>query len=397
MRYEPIRGESSRPAEEGPSADRSPQRALQERVKELTCLYGVARLAERSELPLDELLRGIAALLPPAWQFPEAARARIVLDDAEYATPGFAPGLDRLRAPLVVGGRDRGLLEVVYLDRRPPADEGPFLAEERHLLDGVAREVAAILDRRDAQAERSRLERELLRADRLATVGQLAAGVAHELNEPLAAILGFAQLAQAAPNVPESIAADLGKIVQACLHAREVVRKLRLFARQLPEERHFVSLNDIIRDNTYLFAARCGREGIELVQELAPDLPAVVGNPAQLAQVLLNLVVNALQAMTPGGRLTLRTQNLGDRVALVVEDTGEGMSEDVLDQIFVPFFTTKDVDRGVGLGLAVVHGIVSAHGGTIVAESRPGAGSRFTVRFPAAGRGPGPAETEESE
>jgi two-component system NtrC family sensor kinase len=396
MRYDSMRGDSSRPNEEG-AADRSPQRELQERVKELTCLYGVARLAERGELPLNELLRGIADLLPPACRFPEVARARVVLDDQDYPTAGFAPGADRLRAPLVVGGRERGLVEVVYLDRRPPADEGPFLAEERHLLDGVAREVAAILDRRESLAERARLERQLLRADRLATVGQLAAGVAHELNEPLAAILGFAQLAQATPDVPPGVAADLAKIVQACLHAREVVRKLRLFARQLPEERIHVRLNDVIRDNTYLFASRCGREGIELVQELAPDLPPVVGNPGQLGQVLLNLVVNALQAMTPGGRLTLRTEAQGERVALVVEDTGEGMSEDVLDQIFVPFFSTKDVDRGVGLGLAVVHGIVSAHGGTIVAESRPGAGSRFTVRFPAAGVGPGPAETEDAE
>jgi signal transduction histidine kinase len=369
--------------------------ALRERVKELTCLYSVARLSEKPELSLPDLLQGIVRLLPPAWQYPEITQARIVLDRRSFETPGFAPGSERQRADIAVAGQVRGFVEVHYAERRPTLDEGPFLHEERNLIDALAREIAGILARRQAQEEKARLEEQLRHADRLATIGQLAAGVAHELNEPLGAILGFAQLSQAEGNLPPRVAGDLAKIVQACLHAREVVRNLRLFARQMPPNLAPVNLNDVVRDNLYFFSARCVKDGVELSQDLAPDLPPIVADAGQLNQVLLNLVVNALQAMPGGGRLTISTRREGDDVLLAVKDTGTGMSEDVLRQVFVPFFTTKEVDQGTGLGLAVVHGIVTSHGGTIVAESQPGIGSVFTVRLPARGRGTGPWQQEE--
>ena len=370
------------------------EEALRERVKELTCLYGLARLFGQPDLPVEELLRSIATLLPPACRYPELARARIVLDDRAHESDGFSPGVTGLRSPLVVRDRDRGFVEVVYLDSPGPPGENPFLDEERSLIELVGDRLSDLLARRQDREDKAALEKQLLHADRLATIGQLAAGVAHELNEPLGAILGFAQLAQAAPDVPAPVATDLAKIVRACLHAREVVRKLRLFARQLPPDRVPVSLNDVVRDNLYFFAARCGSQSVELVQELSPDLPPIVADAGQLNQVLLNLAVNALQAMPGGGRLTLRTSVEGDQVALAVEDTGIGMSEGVLEQVFVPFFTTKDADHGTGLGLAVVHGIVSAHGGTITVESRPGHGSRFTVRLPFVARSVGAGATE---
>jgi len=128
--------------------------------------------------------------------------------------------------------------------------------------------------------------------------------------------------------------------------------------------------------------SRCAREGIKLVRQLSSDLPLITGDASQLHQVLVNLVVNAIQAMPSGGILTIETTRDKDEVLLSVQDTGTGMSEDVLKQIFIPFFTTKQVGQGTGLGLAVVHGIVTSHGGTIHVDSEVGQGTRFEVRLP---------------
>ncbi len=360
--------------------------ALRERVKELTCLYGIARLCQRDELPLGAVLQSIVELIPPAWQYPEVTAGRIAVDGVEYVTPGFAGEGARQSARIVAGSEPRGSVDVIYGEPRPELDEGPFLAEERSLIDAIAAQVAGLLERRRAAEERGRLEEQLRHADRLATIGQLSAGIAHELNEPLGAILGFAQLARQAAGMPEQASLDVDKILAAALHAREVVRKLMLFARQTPPRKVRFSLNELVDEGLYFLESRCARNGIRIVREPAPDLPKITADRGQLHQVLVNLVVNAIHAMPDGGTLTLRTRASGGLAVLEVEDTGIGMSEEIQGQIFLPFFTTKDVGQGTGLGLAVVHGIVTAHGGEIRVESAPGRGSRFEVRLPVHGQ-----------
>jgi signal transduction histidine kinase len=358
------------------------QSKLRERVKEIGCLYEVVRLADNPDLSLDEVLQGVANLLPPAWQYPNKAAGRVVLDGRSYTTQGFAETSHIQSAAIVVGGEERGGIEVVYLEERPRMHEGPFLKEERHLINALAREVSGIIERRQAREEQARLEDQLRHADRLATIGQLAAGVAHELNEPLGNILGFAQLADKADGLPDKPRRDIAKIIDACLFSRKVVSKLKLFARQMPAQRTTVDLNKMITEELFFIESRCTKQGVTLQQELDPELPTFEADSGQLYQVLVNLAVNAVQAMPDGGVLTIRTRNLGDRVALGVSDTGVGMSDEVKDKIFVPFYTTKEVDQGTGLGLSVVHGIVSAHGGTIDVVSAPQTGSIFEVCLP---------------
>jgi two-component system NtrC family sensor kinase len=238
-----------------------------------------------------------------------------------------------------------------------------------------------IIESKQKEEEAKVLQEQLRHADRLATIGNLAAGVAHELNEPLASILGRAQLIEKMDGVPAAVLADNAKIVTASLHAREIISKLRLFARQKSPRKERVNLNHIVRDGLFLVERRCEESGVALVQRLAPELPTIVADPDQLYQVLVNLVVNAVQATASGGRITIETLAADDGVVLAVEDNGCGMDEDVLKQAFTPFFTTKE-SEGTGLGLAVVHGIVTSHGGTIGVESRYGHGSRFEVRLP---------------
>jgi signal transduction histidine kinase len=363
-------------------AHRRAQVELRERVKELTCLYGIAQLVERPEVAQDELLQDIVALLPPAWLHPEIAQARIIVDGRSYMTSGFQGGRHQQSANIVVKGERRGVVEVVYTEDRPELDEGPFLKEERNLIDAIAHELALIIERKKAEEDKIKLQEQLRHADRLATIGQLSAGIAHELNEPLGNILGFAELAKQVSGMPQQAEQDIQKIVKASLYAREIIRKLMLFARQMPQQNSHVDLNHIVAEALSFFEARFAKDGIKLVRALAANLPAIVADASQLTQVLVNLVVNAIQAMPAGGTLTVKTFVNAGRVALVVEDTGIGMSEEVMKQIFVPFFTTKGVGQGTGLGLPVVHGIVSAHGGSIQVQSQPGQGARFKIRLP---------------
>jgi len=370
----------------------STKAALTERVKELTCLYGIAQIAGQPDISLEEIIQRIVNLLPPAWQYPETAFARIILDGISYTTQGFHECRQKQTAEIIVGGVPRGFVEMVYVEEKPELDEGPFLKEERNLIDGVAGQIALVVEQRQAEEDKVKLHNQLLHADRLATIGMLAAGVAHELNEPLGNILGFAQLAKKGDGVPVVVKQDIEKIEAASLHARDIIRKLLVFARQAPPKKAQVNLNQVVEDGLYFFEARCAKEGIEIVRLLSTDLPAITADPAQLNQLVVNLVVNALQSMPGAGKITVQTRFCDHNVYLIVEDTGAGMSKEVLDKIFIPFFTTKDVGHGTGLGLPVVYGIVTAHSGSINVKSEPGCGTRFEIQLPVAE----PEDTEES-
>ncbi len=167
--------------------------------------------------------------------------------------------------------------------------------------------------------------------------------MAHELNEPLATILAFAQLAEKQPGIPQQTARDLGKIVKASLHAREIIKKLMFFARQMPPRKKLVDLNGVIEDGLYFLESRCAKSGIRVRRRLSRRIPPIVADPSQLNQVLVDLLVNAVQAMPRGGTLRIATRLSRQCAVLAVEDDGIGMDEEVLKKIFVPFFTTKDV------------------------------------------------------
>lgn len=366
-------------------AHRTAQVGQRERIKELTCLYGIARLAAQPDISLKDVLQGIAQLIPPAWLYPDAASGKIIVDGSAYASSNFREGPHKQTADIEVGAVLRGRVEVSYSEEKPELDEGPFLREERSLIDAIAKEVGSIIERREAEEEKSRLQDQLRHADRLATIGQLAAGVAHELNEPLGNALGFCQLAKKSREISQQAKEDVEKAIIALLHAREVVKKLMLFARRMPPQKTQVNLNRLVEEGLYFLESRCAKEEIELKRVLAPDLPEIIADAGQLSQVLVNLVVNAVQAMPRGGTLTVQTSVGDGHISLVVEDTGAGMSQEVVKKIFIPFFTTKEVNEGTGLGLSVVHGIVTSHGGSIKVESKVDHGTRFEVRLPLTG------------
>lgn len=354
--------------------------ALKERIKELDCLYQISDIAHQPDLELREILSRVIGIIPAAMQFPELCSVRLLLDDLNLNTRTPAAGQVVIRAEVVVNYVSRGILEASY--HQPQTGATPqFLAEEERLLNSIAKQISLVLERVGIEETNAKLQDQLRHADRLATIGQLAAGIAHEINEPLATIMGYAQLIAETEDLPVQVGKDVKKITSATLHAREVIRKLMLFSRQVPPNKVQVDLNKILNEGFYFLENRCERQGIKVVRQLAPDLPPLIADPSQIHQIMVNLAVNAMQAMPEGGTLTLSTRWESDRLVMGVSDTGMGMNKEVLSKIFIPFFTTKDIDQGTGLGLSVVHGIVTSHNGRIEVESEPGKGSSFNIYF----------------
>jgi signal transduction histidine kinase len=349
--------------------------ALRERVKELTCLYKITDLANRSDLSFEEFMTQVLKVIPRSMQYPSATGCRIQIDGKNYDSPDLESGTETIRVPISAHNQVRGAIELFYLD----SANVKFIPEEEQLLKGVAVQLALVLERKKVEEDGIKLQEQLRFADRLATIGQLSAGIAHEISEPLSGILEFGKRAKTLYQIPPEAEAELQSIVASALHAREVVRKLMLFARQVPPKMRKINLNKLIEEGLYFLENSCVKQGINLVRELQDNLPDIVADSSLMQQVLVNLSINAIQAMPDGGILTIRTSAAPETVELQISDTGIGMDEELLKKVFVPFFTTKDVEQGTGLGLPVVHGIISAHQGSIRVESSPENGTTIHI------------------
>ena len=258
---------------------------------------------------------------------------------------------------------------------RPPGEMGVLC----RAIDSMAHAVA---EREEMLRQATR--QQIGRSEQLASVGRLAAGVAHEINNPLTGVLAFADLLREKPNMDEQDVQDLELIIRETKRAREIVRGMLDFARETPSVKTLLNVNDVIRDTLRLLGKRDAFQGIFIVEGLADDLPPVNGDRNQLQQVFLNLSLNACEAMPNGGTLMVTTAQADDRVVVEVTDTGCGIKSEHLDQIFHPFYTTKPVGKGTGLGLSVTYGIVQQHDGVLEVKSVEGKGSTFTVSLPAA-------------
>jgi two-component system NtrC family sensor kinase len=356
---------------------------LVEENRILKCQYEIAQIAFENWLSLDNALQAIADLVPHGFESPEDIAAAIHLQDNTFQTPGFELSKNRFSREINVNSKAVGHLEVGFLsaDETPSKDPVVYSSGQKDLIQTAARKVAFVIERTEAEAKKQKLEEQLRHADRLATIGQLAAGIAHELNNPLGDILGYAQLASDQQELPEQTYQDLYRIIKSTLYAREVIKKILLFSRQSVPHEGKTNLNSLIREWVDFFMFRCQKNSIEMKLQMDRGLPDIAGDASQITQVIVNLVVNAIHAMPEGGRLTIKTVNGTDGVVLEVMDTGTGIEADIRDKVFLPFFTTKDVDQGTGLGLAVVYGIVQEHGGVITLSSSVGEGTSFSVTF----------------
>ncbi len=360
-------------------SDRRAQYFLRERVKELSCLYSISSTLQKTDFDFEREMDKIINMIIPAFQFPEFTNVRIKLDNKIFVNKNFIDSDNFIRSDIFVEDKKRGSIEIFYSQKSFKKDTVFFLDEEKALVNAIANHFGYVLERQKLEKDKNDLHNQLLHADRLATIGQLVAGVAHEINEPLSSILGFAQLIKKS-DIPEQVRSDNEKIIKSALHAREIIKKLMFFAKQMPPQKVEVDLNETIKETVYFLESHLIRSSIELNLKLSSDIPKVVADPSQLYQVIVNLTVNAIQAIKGNGILKIETFSDKDYVYFTIEDNGIGMDKETLDKIFIPFFTTKK--DGTGLGLSVVHGIITNHNGKIEVESEPGKGTKFIVKLP---------------
>jgi signal transduction histidine kinase len=264
------------------------------------------------------------------------------------------------------------------------------IAELERQLDAAHREQAS-----KHAAERLQLEAQLQQAQKLDCIGRLAGGVAHDFNNLISVIVGYAQIALDELPVKHPLREAMSEIMKAAMHGGSLTRQLLDFSRKQITQPQDVAMNDVVRDFEKMLKRLIG-EDIEVVLSLQPDAGALLADPYQIEQVIMNLAVNARDAMPDGGKLFIETSRfeapaegsmrLGDLagtyVQLAVRDTGTGMLPEVKEHIFEPFFTTKEPGKGTGLGLSTVYRIVTQCGGSITVESEAGHGSTFKMLFP---------------
>lgn len=271
--------------------------------------------------------------------------------------------------------------------------ETSYLPDDETALRTLSNQVAVAIENarlvenlQKSLAELHQTQDQLLQAEKLSAVGQLVAGVAHELNNPLTTIKGYSQLVSEEELLSQSTKEDLERINKAAERCRRIVQNLLTFARRQASEKGMCDINQILEDTLALQEYRLGVENVELVRNLQEGLPLTMADRYQLQQVFLNIVTNAQQAMleTNGGTLTVSSARVGHTIRIDIKDTGPGMTEEVKSRVFDPFFSTKAPGEGTGLGLSICYGIVQEHGGRIDVRSGKGEGegSTFIVELP---------------
>ncbi len=248
------------------------------------------------------------------------------------------------------------------------------------IIPGTKKSVASILD----ISEHKRIQEQLIATDRLASLGELASGIAHELNNPLTSVVGFSEMLLG-EDISNDMKQDLEVVNREAKRCSEVVKNLLAFARGNPEVKEFVDINKVIQTVLELRAYEQRVNNIEVIKQFAQKLPEIMANSFQLQQVFLNIIINAEYFMTVAhgkGILTITTKQKGDIIHVSFADDGPGIEKKKLGHLFDPFFTTKEIGKGTGLGLSISYGIVAAHGGEIYAESELGKGATFVVELP---------------
>jgi PAS domain S-box-containing protein len=485
--------------------------SLNERIKELDCLYSIITLFNLPDIPLDALLTRTVMCIPLAWQFTEIVEARIELDGQLFQTARFQETPWMQVCDIIVDGTKIGQVSACYLEERPAGANGPFLREERHLLDAIAEKIGYLIENHRVEAKMHRLSRvveqspviieitdlhgtveyvnpkftevtgygadevvgrnislmssdktppelhkklwttiasgktwegellnkrkdggvywvhatiapfydgkgrithylavkediteqkstmaQLLHSQKQESIGQLAGGLAHDLNNILSVINGYATLAQLDMNKDTKLFNYLNEVITASSRAASLTSSLLAYSRKQEMNQHNQNLNALIT-TVGSFISRVIHDNIEFTLSLHDDPLVAYVDTVQIEQVLLNLATNARDAMPLGGTFTIATVagdmdktfiathgygKVGRYAIITVTDSGHGMDNQTKRKAFIPFFTTKEVGKGTGLGLSMVMGIIKQHGGFIDLQSEPGSGSVFRLYLP---------------
>lgn len=358
----------------------STEAKLKERVKELTCLYEVTSIIVNSDYDqLETSLEAIVYCLKRGWQFVDDTEVNLLVRDYEVKTDHFLSGMVSITSDIRVFNKVDGQITVGYPSEKYTISD--FLDEERALLDNVSLAIGNLLERKQIRDSEAATRKKMERTDRLYILGEITAGIAHELNTPLANILGFAELLKEKVTKIENVH-DLEKIIDNAIFSREIVKKLMFFACEMPEEMKVIQLVPVAENVLNLLRPSLQHKKIKLSKSFGTKNIELRADTVQLTQVLFNLIMNAVYYSPVGETIAVTISETDSDIQISIVDKGKGIEPKNEDKVFEPFFTTKPLGEGSGLGLSVVHGIISSHKGTISHKPNKPTGTIFTVHFP---------------
>ncbi|MEZ4924303.1 MAG: ATP-binding protein [Crocinitomicaceae bacterium] len=349
---------------------------LSERVKELECLYNVSRIAIVHKNNVDKAIDLILNEIPKGWQFPERMGVYLEYGDVYKGEKNIKAKQQSVH--LDINKELKGELTIYFKKELDENSIDHFLPEEQSLLNQIGHEVSGLIDL-DIRVKREKaIQEQLLHNDRLKLLSEITAGIAHEINTPLNNIIGYSQLLNKS-QLSKQDKQDVEKVIKSAKHAREIVKKLMFFSCEMPSNFIPYNLNNLLNESLDLIKLKLNEKSIQINLKLDEQIPLVDMDPNQFTQVIFNIVLNAIDAMKLEGMLSVSTSYSNNDVRLRISDNGSGMTEEQKAKVFQPFYTNKKNNQGTGLGLAVSHGIVQAHGGRIEIDSTIGKGTTFTI------------------
>ncbi|WP_133548690.1 sensor histidine kinase [Salegentibacter sp. 24] len=357
----------------------STEEKLQERIKELSCLYQVSSAIREFNGSYEATLNSVTQILKNAWRFPELASVEIKCETYHLSSNLIPLESYSQISVIEISEKEMGFIKVHY----PASDlsKAHFLVEEQRLLDKVADEIALFFERQNIKMQEELLKQTAQRNDRLSILGEITAGIAHELNTPLGNILGFAEFIEEKTKELQT-KRDAKKILNSAIYSREVVKKLMFFSCDMPQDFKKIEIKPVITQALSLLKPNFKKAHIRFKLHIEdPALKAQV-DPIQLTQVFFNLVINAIYYSPENSQIVIDIHNNENFYSIEIADEGKGIAPELKNRIFEPFYTTKPLGEGSGLGLSVVHGIIKSHRGEIsIADNHP-KGTIFKIKLP---------------
>ena len=352
---------------------------LQERVKELSCLYEVSSAIRKHTGSISETLEEICNITKQAWLYPQDAVVHLELGNHRIVTSGIPSQFIQQKSDIILFEEVKGFLKVYYDTQK--IKKARFLKEEQKLLNKIAIEISEFFERREIIKKEEVLKRSAERNDRLSILGEITAGIAHELNTPLGNILGFAELIKSSSKEFQT-QRDIEKILKAGIHSREVVKKLMFFACEMPQHKEFILIKPVVDQALKLLEPNFRKGKIDYNFQIDnPRLEAQLDS-IQFTQVLFNLLINAIYIAPENSKILIEISNDLENFILEIKDQGPGIPSNLKAKVFEPFFSTKPVGEGSGLGLSVVHGIIKSHRGEIITYDNEPQGTVFQIKIP---------------
>lgn len=352
---------------------------LREKIKELNCLYEISKIISKSTSINIQTLHDIIVCTKNAWRHSKDAIVEIHVSDYHLSTSEKMLESVFQSSFITINTMQSGYIRVHYSCQKYSLDD--FNDDEQKLLDTIAIEIGNYIEKYETLKRKATLRRTIERMERLTLLGEMTAGIAHELNTPLGNILGFAELIKD-NNLDPEIDSDISIVINSVIYSREIVKKLMFFSCEMPNKLELQKIKPIVVFALSFLKSNFQKKGIKSELVFTDENIAAKVDSVQITQVLFNLIINAIYASPEKSLIKIIIDNNDNDLFVKIEDEGTGVPDAIKEKIFEPFFSTKPVNYGCGLGLSVVYGIIKNHNGEIILQNNIPNGSIFTIRIP---------------